>query len=341
VSTFPAAGVRLFVVAAAVLAMLIGLTVVPHAARAEAQAAKETPTIELQPFCWVSSGLQALTIAGHSFDPNVKVNVFDATGGQASTTATTDEYGTFTAHLNVPVTSSGKQIRVSDASGEKDLAKAVFDRCDYGPASAKIVPACSSNSGDAGPELHMVGTGWATNADAPIEFRLDFGGQTGIAETSIDPPTASFDFVWSPVSTDPNKPIVWNSGEYTVLVNQTSPSDESVENYAQLTFRIPCPQVTVTPQCAPAGTPPGRTTITLSGSGFDPTEQLTIVFDGAGKPQRFTHDIPVPPSPDPNATHCAAGSGAAKSLFGTHGPQSRPCALAGMMISTWMPLSAR
>ena len=286
---------RLFVIAASVLALIVGLTVVPRVARAEVQAAIETPTIDLQPSCWVTSGLQALTIAGHSFEPNVKVNVFDATGGQAFTTASTDEYGTFTAHLNVPIMTSATRSGSLTRAARKDLATAVFRSCDYGagrprscpPAAVTRAPRCT----------------WLVRAGRPTATRPSTSGWTLAAtpaspKTSIDP-AASFDFVWTPVSADPKKPIPWDSGVYVVLVTQNSPTDQSVENYAQPIFRVPCPKVTVTPQCAPAGAPPSRTTLTISGSGFDSTNELRILFDDAGKPRNSA----TPSRRRPRPTH--------------------------------------
>ncbi len=94
---------RLLVLVGAVLALLAGVVTLPKPARAEAQQAPETPTIEFQPMCWVNDGtpptIVTVKIVGHSFEPNVKVNVQDLHNPQTFNTASTDANGMFTSAL--------------------------------------------------------------------------------------------------------------------------------------------------------------------------------------------------------------------------------------------------
>ena len=291
---------RLLVLVGAVLALLAGVVTLPKPARAEAQQAPETPTIEFQPMCWVNSGatpptIVTVKIVGHSFAPNVKINVQDLHNPQTFNTASTDPNGMFTSALNVSIVQGGNTIRVSDAAGEHDLAQAVFNSCTYGKAAARLLGQCSS---DTAPTLHVVGTDWAASpSDALIEILID--GNPDLVDPIPPPSNGNFD-VTRVVAKD------LSPGDHSITFNQNGyqGSVQVVEEYAQGTLHIgsDCPQASVTPACAPSGASPDRMTLTLTGTAFDPTTDLHVVFDPLGVPQEFVYQYPAPPTPDPFAT---------------------------------------
>jgi hypothetical protein len=292
---------RLVALLTAVLGLLAGLTVLPLPARAEVQQAPETPTIEFRPMCWVQTGptpptSATVTIVGHSFEPNVDVNVQDQSNPLAATnSATTDEYGTFSTVMNLTLAAyPGNKLVVTDAAGEHDLAKSVFGSCAYGVASARLMPACSN---DAVPTMRIVGTGWAPSpADALIEILVD--NQYDIADPIPPPANGNFDVTRSFSQT-------LTPGDHDIVVRQNGyvGGEQVVEEYDSMTFRVGnCPQATVTPLCAPSGGPPDRLTLTVAGQGFDPASGLHILFDPLGTPQEFVYQFPAPPTPEPSAT---------------------------------------
>ena len=273
------------------MALAAGLIVVPRPQPAAAETLQETPVIEVTPYCFPYDSLWNITVTGHSFQANAAVNVSDwiyYTKPDDSETVTTDEYGTFTTQLTVRTnyyyySNFIKAVYAYDTTATT-VAQTYFSNCPGGPTITTLDPGCSD---DAVPTIHVVGTGWAAGpSDALINFRL-VGRYQGpqYGQTFSIRPAASFDVQW-PLG------VELPAGEYDVIISQNS-EDGSVENYKQIRFVTPCPQVYVTPDCAgQAGGPPSRLTLTVGGSGFDSENEdgyadLEIVFDPDGKAQTF------------------------------------------------------
>lgn len=277
----------------AALLLASGLVVVARPEPAAAETLAETPIIEVTPYCFPTDGIYTITVAGHSFAAGALVNVADYVYYQKpddTEQVTTDEYGTFSVTLTVTTnfyyySNLIKAIYANDRSGTT-VAQTYFSYCPSGPKVTRLVPPCSD---DEIPQIHVMGTGWAaTPSDAIINFKVvgTFGGPQYGDNYAISP-RDSFDVRWSPGVPLP-------AADYDVIVTQNS-SDGLIENYEQLRFHTPCPQATITPECAQAGAPPNRLTISISGTGFDDHNldngaDVEIIFDPDGKPQTFFYE---------------------------------------------------
>ncbi len=282
--------------AAAVLGALLLLTgLVPgpadgpfgvHPARA---ATSGIAGISVQPSCLPldtdpeTPDTRDVTVAGHGFEPgsSVPIRLFSLES-EPVTFADVDELGTFRASVPVPLPAEATGGSVYAGEPDDGPNAEAYLQAPCLPALS-VDPTCTDPGGSF--DLAFTATGF--QPDTEIRVALVVPDREIVSEPLTTDGDGRLEYTYHGIEGLPE-------GFYYAAAAQGGGQNmarAAVSNpwIAAAAFEVPCPQraiLTVTPDCAPAGSPQDRYDVTVQGTGFEPGE-VTITWDTGGSDETF------------------------------------------------------
>jgi hypothetical protein len=264
------------------------IAVVPQVV-AQALPTTTTPQLYVTPEC-LAGGETSIAVTGRNFDQNRSVDVWDLYdqtdplyGNKVSTTSS--EYGTLSVtlpiNLHTPYWHRIEAVYSGDAIANPQQTLIV------GGCYARITasPRCAGAPSSVAVAL----SNWSYPSSDPIVIDVvNIDTAATVAKASLNAPAASFTAtIHFSSSTYPNG---LPNGQYRISAHQGTDPASSLDAHTYLL--VPCPTVTVTPNCAAPGVPPDQLSLDVTASGFinDAAYGMTyveIAFDDGGSPQEF------------------------------------------------------
>jgi hypothetical protein len=261
----------------------------PPAAVAQGSPTTASPQLYVTPEC-LTGQEASIAVTGRNFDPNRSVDVWDLYdqtdplyGNKVS--ATTSDDGTLSATLPINLHTTYWH-RIQAVYGGDTIAN---------PQQTLIVGGCiaritaSPTCAPAPSSVAVSLSNWRYPSTDPIVIDVvNIDTAATVAKASFDATAASFtETIQFSSSTYPNG---LPKGQYRIDAQQGT--DPLTSLAAQAYLLVPCPTVTVTPDCAAPGAPPDQLSLDVTASGFvnDAGHGVTyveIVFDDGGSPQEF------------------------------------------------------
>jgi hypothetical protein len=247
------------------------------------------PQLYVTPEC-LTGQEASIAVTGRNFDPNRSVDVWDLYdqtdplyGNKVS--ATTSDYGTFSVPL--PINLHAPYWHRIEAVYGGDTIANPLQTLIVGGCIARITasPTCAPAPSSVAVSL----SNWSYPSTDPIVLDVvNIDTAETVAKASLDATAVSFTAtIQFNSSTYPNG---LPKGQYRISAQQGT--DPVTSLAAQAYLLVPCPTVTVTPNCAAPGAPPDQLSLDVTAGGFvnDASHGVTyveIVFDDGGSPQEF------------------------------------------------------
>ena len=263
------------------------IAVVPQVV-AQASPTTISPQLYVTPEC-LAGGETNIAVTGRNFGRNRSVDVWDLYdqtdplyGNKVSTTSS--EYGTLSIKLPINLHTTYWHRIEAVYSGDtisNPLATLIVAAC-Y--ARITTSPTCAG----APSSVDVAFSNWAYPSTDPILIEVvDIDTAETVAKASFDATAASFNATIQFSSSYPNG---LPNGRYRITAHQGTDPVKSLDAHTYLL--VPCPAVTVKPNCAGPGGPPEQLSLDVTATGFinDPAFGVTyveIVFDDGGSPQEF------------------------------------------------------
>lgn len=284
--------------------MAAGLLVALDPSAARGADLPAPPIIEVDPGCTggTPEGSYDLpvTVRLRNFTPNTDVTVIVGTGDlPQQPNIPVGQYGAADAPMFVTIGSVNPvPLRAFEANNPQVAASTTL-RVPCEPA-IHLTPRCDAPADPLAPRALSIGvhgSDWGAN---PVEIRLMQrvdGTERQISETEVGVPPAEsrlFDVVLdavNPGSDDVTQPLMaLPAGDY--FVRAIRPATENIpQAVVEVDFAVPCPQVSLNPNCGDPGGPLDIYDLAVSGSGWRPFLQAQVIFDAAGGPQVFLLDV--------------------------------------------------
>jgi hypothetical protein len=264
----------------------------PQAVVAQASPTTTGPQLYVTPECLTGSET-SIAITGRNFDRNRSVDVWDLYdqsdplyGNKVSTTSS--DYGTLSVTL--PINLHTTYWHRIEAVYSGDTIANPQQTLIVGDCYARIT--ASPRCAEAPSSVDVALSSWNYPSTDPIMIdvvNIDTAETVAKASLGANAPTFNATVQFSS-STYPNG---LPKGQYRISAHQGTDPASSLDAHTYLL--VPCPQVTVTPNCAEPGAPPDQLSLDVTASGFvnDASRGLTyveIVFDDGGSPQEFVSD---------------------------------------------------
>jgi hypothetical protein len=246
------------------------------------------PILYLSPGCVTSGTQPSVTVTGRNFDRNTDIHVYDeySPSNEGVTVMSTD-YGTFTATVPLdPDPSMGHNIWADALVSGGASTFAYYEACRPGIG---VSPNCAAGA----VPIAVSGDGWEPSVPANIVIEM-LDSSAGLITSKTIGPAASFNTTLNPSSL--------TTGVYQVRATQSYVGDTVVPSFTYtdtVTFRVPCPTISITPSCDTTGSPADpllNITVTVANFVNDPSlfpfqyPYMEIVFDPDGRPQEFLTD---------------------------------------------------
>ena len=258
------------------------------------------PLISIDPSCagQIIEGTfdQTFTFRLRNFTPNAPVTVQFGTGEPVQQQpVTVGGYGALDVQLTFTRGFGGDTPITAFETANPAVTASTTLRVPCTPA-VRLMPNCDAPADPAAPRNISIvadGTNWDPFG-GPVTvalFQRSGGSEIQISSSVQVTPTdqltfsatinaaASSDDVAQPLAALP-------AGDYFVMSIQPQ-SNLRID----ADFAVPCPQLTLNPNCGDAGAPFDIYDIAITGSGFRPFTQAQVIFDAFGQPQVFLLDV--------------------------------------------------
>jgi hypothetical protein len=287
-----------------------------------------------------------LTVTGRNFTPGQTLRIdFDP---QASTeapppvaTVTVSDFGSFDQPISVvlPPRLGPFAVVATDTANSDFVVRTQFDA----PCQARIsvTPNCGPAVDPPTDEVYDVrvdGTDWGLGIDVTVRFEVN-GQPLGEAVTATPDGAGAFSV--------PLRQSALPAGTYQVHATQPAIEGQGPEAFVDFFAPCPTPQLSIDPDCAPAGSPPDRYQLSASGSDFIPRRRIELIFDSGPNTQIFVYDkdgtetgtlepVPIDPFQRPPGTYdvMARQYSGSEVALETHASFQVPCAQPAITIDT-------
>ncbi|MGI8928520.1 MAG: hypothetical protein ACR2H0_03500 [Candidatus Limnocylindrales bacterium] len=299
----PTAGAPRWAAAGLAALLAAGLLVALDPSPARGADLPAAPLIEIDPGCtdgvFEGSFDMPFTVRLRNFTPNAAVTVFFGFGDQPEVeNVVVGPYGSVDAQLTFTLgTTRPVPLRALETNNPAINASTTL-RAPCEPA-LQLTPKCDAPADPLAPRalsIGVLGTDWRYLTEVRLMQRVD-GTERQISATASGVPTAeqpTFNVVLNaanPGSDDVTQPLMaLPSGDY--FVRATRRATEAIpEVVVDIDFAVPCPQVSLNPNCGEPGGPLDIYDLAVSGSGWRPFLQAQVIFDAGGGPQVFLLDV--------------------------------------------------
>lgn len=292
---------------------------VPPFGRVAAQGLPAFPRLEVSPPCGPVAPIRRvalptqLLISGRNFIPGQILQIeFDPSGFPEPpppvATVTVGPYGSFDQPVSIvlPSVFGSFTIFATDTANSDFVIRTTFDT----PCRTQITlkpncgPAVDSPT-DQVYDITVEGKSWGLGIAVNLTFELN--GESIGKGTRVVPDDQGDFSTGFPQQAVP-------TGQYTVKASQPAIEGPGIEVLAE--FRTPCPEPTLVVErpCGPAGSPPDRYELAVSGTGFIPNRGIYFFFDSGPNTQIFAFNqdtattgevgpLPIDPFRRPQGTY--------------------------------------